>query len=68
MPERLLSNITISLGLGVAFLSYNGGMRITASIDKKIIPTQQQADLLTECINQEIKNLRLSVLLQDSLV
>ncbi len=41
-------------------MSYNGGVRLSATIDKKIIPTQEHADLLSQCINEELMNLRTS--------
>jgi hypothetical protein len=44
--------------LGVAFLSYNGGVRMTATIDKKIIPTSSNAELFAKCINQEVAELQ----------
>ncbi len=47
-------------GVGVAFMSYNGGVRLSATIDKKIISTQEHADLLSQCINEELMNLRTS--------
>jgi hypothetical protein len=44
-------------GLGVTFLSYNGGIRAAVTIDKSIIKSQHQADLLSQFINQEFKTL-----------
>ncbi|OXA60822.1 uncharacterized protein LOC110844445 [Folsomia candida] len=46
-----------SSSAGVSFVSYNGGMRIAATLDKKIVPTQKQTELLSHCINQELRNL-----------
>lgn len=58
----------LASGIGVAFLSYNGGIRLTATIDKKIVPSHEQADLLTKCINQEIQDLRGIVSLGENIV
>ncbi len=45
-------------GLGVMFLSYNGGVRVSLSVDKAIIDNAEELDELAHLIAQEFHNLR----------
>lgn len=41
-----------SSSLGVAFLSYNGGVRITVTVDRRIVESCEDAGLLKGCIDE----------------
>lgn len=47
-----------SAGLGVMFLSYNGGVRVSLSVDKAVIDNAEELDELAHLIAQEFHNLR----------
>lgn len=40
------------------FLSYNGGVRVTLSVDKAIISEREELEYLCSLISQEFINLR----------